>query len=130
MSILYQTPRARLFWRTLAEWVDTAHLLEKRNASRLKNTQCGLHVRALPLRIIWEEGSLETLKAAHDLLTGFSGFRQPPRGQRADTPHTPLISAIRNRMKKLERDLDRDSIPDGHNSLSMRPSMMMDFYNG
>jgi hypothetical protein len=127
---LYQTPRARLFWRTLADWVDIAHLLEKRNASRLKNTQCVLHVRALPLRIIWEEGSLETLQAAYDLLTGFSGFRQPPRGQRAEAPHTPLISAIRNRMKKLERDQDKDSIPDGHNSLSMRPSMMMDFYNG
>lgn len=130
MSILYQTPRARLFWRTLGEWVDTARLLEKRHTTRLKNTQCGLHVRALPLRIIWEEGSLETLQAAYDLLTGFSGFRQPPRGQRADAPHTPLISAIRNRMKKLERDQDRDSIPDGHNSLPMRPSMMMDFYNG
>jgi len=35
MSILYQTPRARLFWRTLAEWVDTGRLLEKRNASPL-----------------------------------------------------------------------------------------------
>lgn len=124
MSILYQTPRARLFWRTLADWVDAAHLIEKRNASRLKNTQCSLHVRALPLRIIWEEGSLETLQDALDLLTGFTGFRQPPRGQRADAPHTPLISAIRNRMKKLERDHERDSIPDGHNSLSMRHSMM------
>ena len=41
-----------------------------------------------------------------------------------------IVSAIRNRMKKLERDQDRDSIPDGHNSLPMRPSMMMDFYNG
>ena len=85
--------------------------------------------RALPLRIIWEEGSLETLQAAYDLLNGFSGFCQPPRGQRAESPHTPLISAIRNRMKKLERDQDKDSIPNGHNSLSLRPSMMMDFYN-
>jgi len=33
-------------------------------------------------------------------------------------------------MKKLEGDQDTDSIPDGHNGLSMRPSMMMDFYNG
>ncbi len=116
MSILYQTSRARLFWRTLVEWVDTAYLLEKRNASRLKNTQCGLHVRALPLRRVWEESSLETLQATLDLLTGFYGFRQPPRGQRADAPHTPLISAIKNRMKQLERQRDMDSMPDGHNS--------------
>ena len=121
----YQTPRARLFWWTLAEWVDTARILDGRRASRLKNQQCAFHVRALPLRMIWEEGSLETLQAALDLLTGGYGFRQPPRGQRENAPHTPLISAIKNRMKKLERDLDRDSIPDGHNSLSMRRSMMI-----
>ncbi len=124
----YQTPRTHFVWWNLAGWVETALQLESRNASRLKNAQCALHVRALPLRLVWEEGSLETLQDALDLLTGLSsGFRQPPRGQRANAPHTTLISALKNRMKKLERDLDRDSIPEGHNSLSMRHSMMIAF---
>ena len=118
MFLSHQTPRTRLVWRNLAEWVQVARRLEGRRASSLKNAQCVFHVRALPLRIIWEEGSLETLQAALDFLTWVSGFRQPPRGQRANAPHTPLISAIKNRIKKLERDMD--SIPEGHNSLSVR----------
>ncbi len=128
--IQYQTPRSRLFWWNLAEWVETARILDDRRASCLKNQQCVFHVRALPLKMVWDERSLDTLQATLDLLTGGSGFRQPPRGQRADAPHTLLISAIRNRMKKLERDLDRESIPDGHNSLSMRPSLMAGLFNG
>lgn len=125
MLLSYQTPLTRLVWWNLAEWVDAAHALEDRRASSRKKQQRIVHVRALPLRMVWEEGSLETLQAALDLLTGGSGFRQPPRGQRENAPHTLLICAIKNRMKKLERDLDRDSIPDGHNSLSLRRSMMI-----
>ncbi len=112
----HQTPRTRLVWRNLAEWLDAAFVLEQRRASYLKNRQRLLHVQALPVSLIWDERAEETLQRALDLLTGFSGFRQPPRGQRADAAHTPLISAIKNRMKLLERQRDMDSMPDGHNS--------------
>jgi|JI8StandDraft_1071087.scaffolds.fasta_scaffold117780_2 hypothetical protein len=123
---LHQTPLTRLVWWNLAEWVETAYRLESRAASFRKNQQRIVHVRALPLKMVWDERSPETLQSALDLLTQRgSGFCQPLRGRREDAPHTPLICAIKNRMKKLERDLDRDSIPDGHNSLSLRRSMMI-----
>ncbi len=99
MSILYQTSRAHLFWRTLAEWVDTAHLLEKRNASRLRSSH-GLF--RLPAAPSWTACAIP----AHTV-----DFSHQEPHEEAGTQ-------------------DRDSIPDGHNSLSMRPSMMMDFYNG
>ena len=106
-SRLYQTPRTRLAWRSLSEWVTCAYELDARRASRLRAIQCSLHVRALPLQMVWHEDSIGTLQAALGLLTGHSGFRQPARGKRADAPHTPLISAIKNRIKRLE------SAPDG-----------------
>lgn len=128
--IQYRTPGVSPFWWNLDEWVETARILDCYRARRQKNQQCVIHARALSLKIVWDERSLDTLQTALDLLTDGSGFRQPPRGQRADAPHTLLISAIKNRMKKLERDLDRESIPDGHNSLSMRPSLMAGLFNG
>lgn len=99
---LHKTPRSRLCWRNLAEWVETARLLDSRRSGRLRNMQCAFHVRALPLKMIWDEVSLETLQNVLDLLTSVSGFRQPPRGQRANAPHTPLISAVKSRMKQID----------------------------
>ncbi len=126
---LYQTPRSRLCWRNLAEWVETAHILDKRPASRQKNMQRAFHVRTLPLKMIWDEALPETLQSALDLLTcPSSGFHQPPRGQRQGAPHTALISAIKNRMKQIERQKDKDSIPDGHNRLSVLRSRIEDFF--
>lgn len=115
MFLSYQAPLTRVVWWNLAEWVDAAHALEGRKASPGKNHQRIVHIRALPLRMVWEEGSLETLQAALDLLTDGSGFRQPS--------HTLLICAIKNRMKRLEHD--REFIPDSHSVLSMHCSMMM-----
>lgn len=113
----HQTPRTRLVWRNLAEWLDAAFVLEQRRASYLKNRQRLLHVQALPVSLIWDERAEETLQRALDLLTGSSsGFGRPLRGQREFSPHTPLIMAIKNRMKLLERQRDMDSMPDGHNS--------------
>lgn len=124
----HQTPLTRLVWWNLAEWVKTAYALEHRAASYRKNRQRIVHVRALPLKMVWEERSPETLQAALDLLTQRgSGFCQPLRGQREDAPHTPLIAAIKNRMKQLERQRDLDSIPAGHNSLSVFRSLISGF---
>ncbi len=125
----HQTPLTRLVWWNLAEWVETAYRLESRAASFRKNQQRIVHVRALPLRMVWEEGSLETLQSALDLLTQRgSGFCQPLRGQREDAPHTQLISAIKNRMKQLERQRDLDFIPAGHNRLAIFRSLISGFW--
>lgn len=113
----HQTPRTRLVWRNLAEWLDAALVLEQRRASYRKNRQRILHVQALPVSLIWDERAEETLQRALDLLTSSSsGFGRPLRGQREFSPHTPLIMAIKNRMKLLERQRDMDSMLDGHNS--------------
>ncbi len=126
-SSLYKTPRSRFCWRNLAEWVETARLLDSRRSSRLRNMQCDFHVRALPLKMIWDEASLETLQNTLDFLTSVSGFRQPPRGRRANAPQTPLISAIKSRIRQIERQQDMDSIPDGHNRLSVLRSRIEGF---
>lgn len=117
---LHNTPRSRLVWWNLAGWVEVAHVLEKRRCSSRKNAQKIFHVQALPEEFIWKEDSSDTLRRALELLTGGpSGFRQPCRGQRQEAPHTALISAIKNRIKQIERQRDRDSMPDGHNSIQM-----------
>ncbi|PZQ43185.1 MAG: hypothetical protein DI551_12590 [Micavibrio aeruginosavorus] len=125
----HQTPASDLLWWNLSDWVEAARTLDARRASWRKNVQRIFHVRALPLKMVWDERSLETLQDALDLLTSLSsGFRQPPRGQRENAPHTPLIAAIKNRMKQIEREQDRDSIPDGHNRLTALRSFMTGFF--
>lgn len=58
----------------------------------------------LPVSLIWDERAEETLQRALDLLTGFSGFRQPPRGQRADAAH---MLAIRDNLGNMQHYYDK-----------------------
>ncbi|MGH7193046.1 MAG: hypothetical protein ACREJM_05850 [Candidatus Saccharimonadales bacterium] len=50
------------------------------------------------------------------LQSGPTDFMQPPRGKRANAPHTVLIVAINNRIAQLDREADYASMGMGHNS--------------
>jgi len=95
--------------------------LKQRRASYRTNKQRQCHVNALPVSLIYNSSCKKTLQQAlHILTVPGSEFCQPCRRQRKAAPHTPLIVAIKNRLRQIERAEVLDSIPDGHNS-SMKP---------
>src|ERR1700730_11652585 len=57
----FHTPRTVLTWATLDEWLDCARKIERRRASTLRNRQAELHVRALPVRVVYQCSSRVTL---------------------------------------------------------------------
>jgi hypothetical protein len=119
-GVLYRTPRTALTWATLEEWLDCAHRIDRRRASALRNRQAALHVRALPIGVIFQCQSRATLASCARLLRhGSNHFCQPPRGQRQNAPQTVLIVAIANRIAQLARAEDHASILPGHNSRNM-----------
>ena len=85
MPTFFQTPRTALTWATLEEWFDGALTIEHRRASRLRNLQAELHLRALPIALVDQCSSRATLAACDRLFRrGPTHFCQPPRGQRAE----------------------------------------------
>jgi hypothetical protein len=117
MLPLFQTPRANLTWATLDEWLACPWKIERRRPSALRNRQAELHIRALPVSLIYQCASRATLTARDRLLRyGSSHFRQPFRGQRHDAPQTALIVAIANRFAQISREEDHAFIQLGHNS--------------
>jgi hypothetical protein len=123
MRRVIQTPRTALSWATLEQWLYCAHRIDRRRASALRNRQAELHVRALPLSVIYQCSSRAALAASARLLRhGSNHFCRPPRAQRQDVPQTALIVAIANRIAQLERADDRASIPLGHNSRKAPPA--------
>ena len=113
----FHTPRTVLTWATLDEWLDCARKIERRRASTLRNLQAELHVRALPVRVVYQCSSRVTLASCDKLLRrGPTHFCQPPRGQRQNAPQTALIVAIANRIDQIDRAEDRASMSLGHNS--------------
>ena len=102
---LFCTPRTRMHWSTLADWLEVSSQLGERRSGSLNKQRKRLHVEALPLGFIAECHDPRLLIACRDVLTHRSrGFSQPPRGQRGDAPHTPLIVAINNRLVRLEAE--------------------------
>jgi hypothetical protein len=96
---------------------QAAHRIDRRRASALRNRQAVLHVRALPVSVVYACCSRTALAAcARFLRHGPSHSCQPPRGQRQNAPQTALIVAIANRIAQLDRAEDQASIPIGHNS--------------
>ncbi len=117
MPAFFHTPRTALTWATLEEWFAGALTIEHRRASRLRNLQAELHLRALPIALVDQCSSRVTLAACDRLLRrGPTHFCQPPRGQRENAPQTALIVAIANRIAQLDRAADHASIGLGHNS--------------
>ena len=113
----FQTPRSALTWSTLEEWFDAARKIERRRASALRNRQAELHVRALPITVVYQCSNRATLALCDTLLRrGPPRFCQPPRGQRQTAPQTALIVAIANRMAQIDRAEDHASMSLGHNS--------------
>ena len=116
----FQTPRTALAWAALDEWLDCARKIDRRRASALRNRQAELHVRALPLSLVYQCSSRATLTACDRLLrNGSSHFCQPPRGQRRNAQQTALIVAVANRIAQIDRSQDHASISPGHNSRSV-----------
>jgi hypothetical protein len=117
MLPLSQTPRTTLTWATLEEWLACAWTIERRRPSALRNRQAELHIRALPVSMIYECTSRATLTFCDKLLRrGPTHFCQPPRGQRQNAPQTALIVAIANRIAQISRAEDHASIKLGDNS--------------
>ena len=113
----FHTPRTVLTWATLDEWLDCARRIDRRRASILRNQQAELHVRALPISVVYQCSSRVTLASCDKLLRrGPTHFCQPPRGQRQNAPQTALIVAIANRIDQIDRAEDRASMSLGHNS--------------
>ena len=113
----FHTPRTVLAWASLGEWLACARTIERRRASRLRNLQAELHVRALPLSLIYQGSGRATLVSCGRLLRrGPTDFCQPPRGQRQNAPQTALIVAIANRIAQIDRAEDHASMSLGHNS--------------
>jgi hypothetical protein len=112
----FQTPRTALAWATLDEWLACAWTIERRRHSRLSNVQAALHIRALPVSVVYQSACRTTLTGCDRLLRcGGTRFCQPPRGRRRDAPQTALIVAIANRLSQLDRAEDHASISPGHN---------------
>ena len=112
-----QTPRTALTWATLEEWLACARRIDHRRASRLRNLQAELHVRALPVSLVYQCSGRATLVSCDRLLRrGSTHFCQPPRGQRQNAPQIALIVAIANRIAHIDRAQDHASIRPGHNS--------------
>jgi hypothetical protein len=117
MQPSFQTPSTALTWATLDDWLDCARKIDRRRASALRNRQAELHVRALPIRVVYQCSSRATLASCDKLLRrGATHFCQPPRGQRQNAPQTALIVAIANRIAQIDRAEDHASISSGHNS--------------
>ena len=117
MGPFFQTPRTTLIWATLDQWLACARKIERRRPSALRNRQAELHIRALPVSVIYQCTCRATLTACVRLLRrGPTHFCQPPRGQRHNAPQTALIVAIANRIAQIDRAEDHASIQPGHNS--------------
>lgn len=98
----YQTPGTQLTWTSLEEWLKAAHQLDARRSSLHNKQSSRHHVEALPLSLIPHCFDRATLVGCRSLLQqGPPGFAQPPRGNRANAPHTPLIMAINNQLAML-----------------------------
>jgi hypothetical protein len=95
---IYRTPRTRLNWSTLSDWLQVAYRLEWRRAASLNKQRKQLHVEALPLHLIAECDDSGVLTACRAYLVR----EQPKRGQRGSAPHTQLIVAINNKLSRLE----------------------------
>ena len=118
VRVKYRTPGTRLWWGTVREWVICAKRLDARRSSAARNIALAAHVEALPLKMIAAETDRIAIEAALDLLTaGPTGLCRPPRGHRADAPHTPRIMALYNRRKMLEQD--KNTITPGANWLAI-----------
>ena len=117
MPLSFHTPRTVLTWATLDEWLVCARKIDRRRASALRNRQAELHVRALPISVVYHCSSRPTLAACDRLLRrGSTHFCQPPHGQRQNAPQTALIVAIANRITQIDRAEDHASMSLGHNS--------------
>jgi len=100
----HHTPGARLWWGTVAAWIEAAHRLDRRRSSSARNRALRAHVAALPLDLIAVEDDAEALRAALWLLKyGPTDLRRPQRSARAGAPHTARIMAINNRLAHLAR---------------------------
>lgn len=98
----YQTPGTQLTWSSLEEWLKAALQLDARRSSLHSKQSCRHHVEALPLSLIPLCLDIATLIACRSLLQrGPPSFAQPPRGNRANAPHTQLIMAINNQLARL-----------------------------
>jgi hypothetical protein len=99
---LLSNPGTQLTWTSPEEWLKAAHQLDARRSCLHTKQSCCHHVEALPLSLIPLCFDRATLADCLSLLQrGPPSFAQPPRGNRANAPHTPLIMAINNQLARL-----------------------------
>ena len=103
-AIEYRTPGTRLWWGSVAPWVEAAHALDRRRSSSARNAALKAHAAVLPLDLIAEDTDRSALEEAVRLLKyGPPSLRRPQRGDRAHAQHTPRIMALNNRIVQLEQ---------------------------
>ena len=90
MPTSFHTPRTALTWATLEEWFAGALTLEHRRASRLRNLQAELHLRALPITLVDQCSSRATLAACDRLLRRGSPIFAGRRAASARMRRRPL----------------------------------------
>jgi hypothetical protein len=113
----YTTPGTRLTWSRLADWVETAHRIDRRRLSEARNRALAAHADALPRDLINRESRIPALEAAlHLLKYGPPGLARPPKGARAGHPTTAIIMDLMNCLAVLKR---QDEMPPGDNWTTM-----------
>ena len=80
-----KTPGTRLAWDCLAGWVQAWETLQRRRISSTRYEQESNHIRALPLEMIAEETSPNTLYTFLEIMASNSGNR-PRKGERERHP--------------------------------------------
>lgn len=85
---IYSTPKTRVRWQTLREWLRSYKRLDARAPSMARNVALKAHLRVLPDSVV-ALASMADLAEFRNLL-----FRlRPPRGQRAGTDYERLVQA-------------------------------------
>lgn len=112
------TPGTRLEWANLGEWVDVAYGLHvpHRRACRRTYEMQDAHWSALTDERVLRSSEPELVRFLA-LLEGQDGpWSKPRRGFRGGTQWERQRVHAFNRLWKIRRDADWDSIPTGHNS--------------
>ena len=113
----YTTPGTRLTWSNVSEWIEAAHRINRRNASRHRNRALANHGAAMPRELIDRERDIDAIEAALSLLKyGHPSLSRPQRGSRGNHPTTPIIVDLMNRLAVLKRDAE---MPAGNNWVAM-----------
>jgi hypothetical protein len=121
--VRYRTPGTALEWSNLNEWMDGADELRRRGISRCSTktyAQQDVHWDALePHALVWiraADAATCTRLLGMVAVTGNLPWERMHRGWRGGTMWEWVHVEVKNRLWRLEREADRESMGLGHNA--------------